>query len=340
LIIGAKKAGTTSLWLSLLRHASIHPEILARSRIKELLYFIPDRFKGWKDDERNSVLVHEARRNMYDINKDYPIQILKQNQDAVSLEATPDYLLFSTYSARAILCTVPWVKLIVLLRHPIDRLWSHYNFLIDPNIIGLKNLLPFDEWVDTDIRRLQGYGILPKNLSNVEEHSGSEEEKRGWRKYQEKFHSRDDRPVARSLYAIQLEEWFHNLRLVGKDPADCVKIILSSDLKEHQEAVVNDVINWVGIPTVQQSHANNLDTPQQQQALRQQRRIQGHPRTRLQQPQHQQQLPKGMVTTYTSPPMKQETRQKLELLFAPFNRRLYRLLGPEWDGVFDARINH
>jgi hypothetical protein len=341
LIIGAKKAGTTSLFMSL------RPAIAKPIAKKELLYFIPHRFQGWDNGKTgNKVLVHQARHIMYNENQDYPIQTLQRNPQAISMEATPDYLLYSTYSAQAILCTVPWVKLIVLLRHPIDRLYSHYNYLIDPALVGLTNLPTFDEWVEEDIRHLQRFGILPQNLSssnNVEAHFGSLQEKKGWRAYQRSLYRMGERPVARSLYAIQLEEWFHHLRQVGKDPADCVKIILSSDLKQHQGAVTKDILNWIDIPTVvqpksphqQQQHPQQASFRQQQQH----RRIQGHPRTRhhqAQQPKNAQQQPKGMmVTTYTSPPMKEETRQKLELLFASYNRRLYRLLGPEWEGIFD-----
>jgi hypothetical protein len=113
--------------------------------------------------------------------------------------------------------------------------------------------------------------------------------------------------VAQSLYAIQLEEWFHYLRQVGKDPADCVKIILSSDLKRHQQAVAKDLLNWIGIPTVQKQQpqgTNSLESPSQHQY-----HIQGHSRTRYKtQLQQKGQQPKGMmVTTYTSPPMREET---------------------------------
>ena len=156
LIIGAKKAGTTSLWLSLLRRGQPY---VAKGRVKELLYFIPDRFaqgKGWANSTtKQTVQVHNARQYMYHKQDDYPIERLQQHPRHISLDATPDYLLYSTFSARAILCTIPWVQLIVLLRHPIDRLYSHYNFLIDPNIIG-KQLPAFDEWLEQDIERLAG----------------------------------------------------------------------------------------------------------------------------------------------------------------------------------------
>jgi hypothetical protein len=327
LIIGAKKAGTTSLFLSLRRE-------IASPRVKELLYFIPHRFKGWENGiTGNKVLVHQARHIMYNEGQDYPIDFLKQNPHAISMEATPDYLLYSTYSAQAILCTAPWVKLIVLLRHPIDRLFSHYNFLIDPNLGGVTNLPTFDEWVEADIRMLQRFGILPRNLSNIEEHFGSEQERNGWQDYQKTFYRISERPVARSLYAIQLEEWFHHLRQVGKDPEECVKIFRSTDLKQRQDTVVKEILNWIGIvPTVASPTPPPKQLQQAERGNKQQEHIAPHPI--IAQPKTQ---PQGMVTKYSSRPMKKETRQKLELLFAPYNRRLYRLLGPEWEGAFDAR---
>jgi hypothetical protein len=114
LLIGAKKCGTTSLSMYLRQHPNI-----AGARTKELLFFIPGRFPHWKEsgDYDSKVLVQAARQNMYD--NDYPREIIQRNQTLISFEATPDYLFYSTYSSKAILCTAPWVKILVILRNPV-----------------------------------------------------------------------------------------------------------------------------------------------------------------------------------------------------------------------------
>ena len=43
-----------------------------------------------------------------------------------------------------------------------------------------------------------------------------------------------------------------------------------------------------------------------------------------------------MVTQYTSPKMDPMTRAKLQKFFDPYNKRFYKLMGPEWQNIWDA----
>jgi hypothetical protein len=108
---------------------------------------------------------------------------LRANDTLITGEATPDYILYPEYSARAILRTIPWVKMIVLLREPVDRLFSHYNFLTDPNRADM-DLPDFETWVLADIQILQEFKVLPLNLSEIPTYMGSKQEKEGWDTYQ------------------------------------------------------------------------------------------------------------------------------------------------------------
>ena len=69
LLIGAKKCGTTSLFHYLVEHPDI-----AKPRSKELLTFIPFRFRHESDPlyyDSKVLLVEAARQDMYD--NDYPV---------------------------------------------------------------------------------------------------------------------------------------------------------------------------------------------------------------------------------------------------------------------------
>ena len=296
LIIGAKKCGTTSLF----QYMRQHPNLI-KPTMKELLMFIPHRFPHWEEPKNydSKVMVEPARNDMYD--NLYPIQDIKQNPKLMSYEATPDYLLYSTYSTKAILCTVPWVKILVTLRNPVDRVFSHYNFLSDPYLMRkhpeVKPKVSFDKWVQQDMLRLKEYGIIPKN-GDIENFMGSSRERDAWRNYQKKG-AAADRPLARSLYAIQLEEWFEALRSVGRDPQDSVFIIREEDLKSNPDEVVNNIFSWLGIQNIE------IDAEK-----------------------------KFLVTNYTSA-MTKETRHMLEEFYRPYNQRLYKLLGKEWQGIWD-----
>ncbi len=107
LIIGAQKSGTSSLYYYLAQH----PQIVAVPH-KEIHFFSFHYTQGW--DWYRSQLgmtspdrTHDSPRKLYG-------------------EATPYYLFHPLVPPR-IYQHIPQVKLIVLLRHPVDRAISHYH---------------------------------------------------------------------------------------------------------------------------------------------------------------------------------------------------------------------
>ncbi len=118
LIIGAAKSGTTALY----RYLSDHPKIFMSSR-KELHYFShPETsrlVKGPDSYQRVSV----ASLTEY---KEY----FKEVKDEKAIgEASPSYLYFPE-CAKRIKQLIPDVKLIAILRNPIDRAFSAYMHAI------------------------------------------------------------------------------------------------------------------------------------------------------------------------------------------------------------------
>jgi len=300
LIIGAKKCGTTSLHSFLGQHPLILP-----GRLKELLFFIPRRFPYWEKEKHwdGKVMVEPSRAHMY--SKDYPVDKIRSNPSTMSFEATPDYILYSNYSTKAILCTIPWVKVVLLLRNPIDRLFSHYNFLKDAKHVGEKyakglEKTSFGAWVKKDMKTLIKAGvILPWNATASERQTffGSQKESTAWKKYFQKNFG--EHPVARSLYAFQLEEWFSALRSIGRDPRTDFKIVREENLKNNTRQIANEIYRWLNLP----EHEITTTTSR-------------------------------MVTSYSAT-LDDATRQVLKDFFDPYNKRLYRLLGDEWDGIWD-----
>jgi hypothetical protein len=103
-IVGAQKGGTTSLYHLLSQHPYVRPA--AR---KELHYFslFFDRGVGW-------------------YRSCFPALRQENGRSTVSGEASP-YYLFHPHAPRRMMEVVPWVRLIALLRNPVDRAYSHYN---------------------------------------------------------------------------------------------------------------------------------------------------------------------------------------------------------------------
>ncbi|MEJ2557594.1 MAG: sulfotransferase domain-containing protein, partial [Anaerolineae bacterium] len=110
LIIGAQKCGTDSLF----RYLGGHPCIKLASS-KEAHYFDLKFDKG----------INWYRSHFPLIPYKYSVKRLRK-QDLITGEATP-YYLFHPHAPGRAAAIVPHVKLIVLLRNPADRAYSHYN---------------------------------------------------------------------------------------------------------------------------------------------------------------------------------------------------------------------
>jgi len=109
-IIGAMKCGTTTLYQNLVKHPSI-----VSAKTKELHFF---------DVEK------EFRKGLDWYTSQFPLlhSKLQNKQDLITGEASPRYLFIPDVPER-VFNAMPDVKLIVLLRNPVDRAFSHYHHL-------------------------------------------------------------------------------------------------------------------------------------------------------------------------------------------------------------------
>ena len=116
-----------------------------------------------------------------------------------------------------------------------------------------------------------------------------------WKKY---IKMGADWPVGRGLYAIQLRQWFHAYQEFGKSRDDFM-VVHSESMRANKNEVYQKVLEFLGLEQF------DLKTEEEVYAL-----------------------------PYQAP-MKNVTRALLEEFYKPYNQDLYKLLGKEWDGVWD-----
>ena len=147
LIIGAKRSGTTSMYQYLLEHPQVLPlfpsadHLPMRANIKGIHFFDAnfERGLGWYRSH-------------------FPLETTRQRaaqrlgRPAQSGEASP-YYLFHPHAAERAHAVVPSARVIVLLRDPTDRAYSHY---LEQRRRGHEELASFDEALDAEPRRLAG----------------------------------------------------------------------------------------------------------------------------------------------------------------------------------------
>ncbi len=130
LIIGTQRGGTTSLYNYLTARPGVGP-----AAVKELRFFDRKFHKG--------TLWYRAH---------FPTRMQKNyferthKQIFVTGEASTNYL-FYPHTPKRVAQVVPDVKLIVLLRNPVDRAYSHYKFEVEhrQETLSFEDALAFEE---------------------------------------------------------------------------------------------------------------------------------------------------------------------------------------------------
>jgi len=135
LVIGAARSGTTSLY----RYLESHPAI-ATASMKEIHYFSIDHWRGV-----------EWYRAHFPTAMTRRIMTWRGDARCQTGEATP-YYLFHPLAPERIAEALPDIKLVILLRNPIDRAFSHYLHEV---ALGIEEL-PFERAIDEEPRRLEG----------------------------------------------------------------------------------------------------------------------------------------------------------------------------------------
>ena len=138
----------------------------------------------------------------------------------VTGEATP-YYVFHPHVPRRVRAVIPNAKIIVLLRDPVERAYSHYKIEVS---IGAESL-PFEEAIEREEERVAPE--LERMLAD--EHYQS-------------FNHRHYSYLSRGLYLDQLERWFSFF------PREQVKVIKSEDFFADPRRVIDDVAAFLGLP--------------------------------------------------------------------------------------------
>jgi hypothetical protein len=135
LIVGAQRAGTTSLYNYLAAHPAVVPALK-----KETLFFANYYYRGTGWYRAHFPLSSQARDG----------RDLRQAQH-VTGEASPYYLFHPLAPARAAR-TVPDAHIIAILRNPVERAYSHYHHEVE---MGFETL-SFEEAIEHEEERLSG----------------------------------------------------------------------------------------------------------------------------------------------------------------------------------------
>lgn len=150
LIVGAAKSGTTSLY----RYLSDHPDIFMPPECKEPRYFVSERFRTFRA-ECNRYEAQVRARTVYDIDA---YRALFQNAGSTKAagEASVAYLYYHDTAIANIKRVAGDIKIIIILRDPVARAYSHYAHAQR----DMKEPLSFEAAIEREAART-AEGFLP-----------------------------------------------------------------------------------------------------------------------------------------------------------------------------------
>lgn len=199
LILGAQKAGTTTLYNNLIKHPVVFP-----AAIKEVHFF--DMHFG------NGVNWYRAH---------FPMRrVMSAKAGSITGEGSPYYLLHPLAPQR-VKNVVPDAKLLVVLRNPVDRAYSHYQHERRRE----REALSFEEAIAQELARLAG---------EVEKVAAGEKET--------SFALRHFSYLERGKYAEQLERWFSVF------PREQFLILTTDELNREFQATMARVFEFLKLP--------------------------------------------------------------------------------------------
>lgn len=205
IIIGARRCGTTSLYHYLTQHPQVIPALT-----KEVHYFTANYDKGL-DWYRSyfPMLLHKQ------------LCQLMRGDVVITGEATPSYI-YDPLIAQRIFQVKPDVKLIALLRNPVDAVYSAYHFGLKVGTYTAESM-PFAETISNELEQLKTHDGEAASLTNGQ----AQARRRGW--------------LWHGLYVEHLKPW------LAQFPREQLLIIISEAFFSDPHKTFQEVLEFLSL---------------------------------------------------------------------------------------------
>jgi Sulfotransferase domain len=203
LIIGVKRGGTTSLQ----QYVTAHPDVIAPNAAKASHYFDVNFSKSF-----SWYRAHFPRQSWMNAER-------AAGRPVIVGEASP-YYCFHPLALERIAARVPSVRLIMVLRDPVERAWSHYAY----ELARGNEDLTFAEALEAEPHRLEG--------AEDRIRLGEVSDDRHWR-----LHAY----LGRGCYARQIEAVYEHFA------RERLRVVVSEELFADPLKVMNEVFAFLGV---------------------------------------------------------------------------------------------
>jgi len=204
IIFGVSRSGTTSLYQYLAQHPNIEPCVVKEPRFFDMYY---DRGIDW------------YRMNFPSKWQKFIFTKFKHKK-FITGEASGAYLQ-NPHAPKRIHDLNPNIKLILLLRNPVDRAFSHYKRKMKNG----SEKLSFEEVIDQEQSRIEGE---------------QEKMEKNEKYYSTIYHGLSY--ITTGLYAIRLKRWLEYFSLKQ------ILVLENGEFSRDPEKVYNQAIEFLGLP--------------------------------------------------------------------------------------------
>lgn len=215
LIIGAKRSGTTSLF----RYIDSHPCVLAQFPSARHMPFMAMNTKGVHWFDRSPERGRWWYRSHFPTAATRTLASRRAGAPVATGEGSPYYFIHPEAPVRAA-AELPHARLIVVVRNPVDRAYSHWA----EQRRDAREPLDFVEALDAEAARLEG-----------------EEERLGRREIRSSVHYEHHSYVRQGEYARFLERWYRGF------PKEQLLVLLSEDLYRDPQSTLDRVFRFLGL---------------------------------------------------------------------------------------------
>jgi len=202
IIIGESKCGTTSLYNYMIQHPAIKPALTKEINFFNWLY---DKPQNWYSAHFPTKLKKKFSKNVF-------------KKSFLTGEATPLYL-FNSQVPKRMFETIPNVKIIVVLRNPVDRAYSHYH---DLGVRLGEEKRTFDDAIRSELKILE-----EKNYVTTD--------------YDGNFTDRLYQYVVRGIYLDHLKIW------MDVYPVKQFLILKTEELEKNPSEILNGVFKFLSL---------------------------------------------------------------------------------------------
>ncbi len=220
ILVGTHGGGTTALYSYLGQHPLIH-----RAKRRELHYFSqrPEQSLEW----------YRAF---------FPLRLLmrpRHNVEPITLESSPTYMIRPP-AMKLMAERLPKVRIVVVLRHPVDRVYSSYRKAVTDGI---------------ESRSIEGC------IADIEAHTDVE-----WERLCDESSYNFDQPhlplhLVRSFYTRQMSVWLNYFE------PNQVMVVQSEAMFLNPQVVCNHIAEWLNMPTVTLRDAKPFNVGRKKDAL-------------------------------------------------------------------------